>query len=66
MILEAQILSAIEAGILDEKNAQALKTHVLQAGTKLSTQIDKEHFQLVTGFSDVFCRHRQPAFTHAY
>lgn len=55
MITEAQIQSAIAAGILDETTANSLKKHVSTTpNANFIDNADEEHFQLVTGFNDIF------------
>lgn len=49
---QADIDSAIAAGILSAKTAALLKNHVL--GSQPGLEANEEHFRLVSGFNDIF------------
>lgn len=51
MITEAQMKSAVVAGVLTEETAEALRLHVAQSQSNIS---DEENFRLITGFNDIF------------
>jgi len=53
-ITEANIQSAIAAGILDEATANALKAHAASNNATASNIADEEHFRLISGFNDIF------------
>jgi len=52
MISEEDLRSAVNAGILTEETATALRAHVERLNQVPA--VDEEHFRLVTGFNDIF------------
>lgn len=52
MYTEADIQSAVAAGVLPADAADRLRRHV--AGGQASPAVDEEHFRLLTGFNDIF------------
>ena len=52
MYSEADISSAVAAGVLPPDAADRLRRHV--AGEQASPAVDEEHFRLLTGFNDIF------------
>jgi hypothetical protein len=52
MYTEEDIESAVSVGIFDAETAAAFRTHA--AEQKNAIAIDEEHFQLVSGFNDIF------------
>ena len=52
MYSEADLQSAVAAGVLSHDAAEGLRSHV--AGMRLAPVADEEHFRLITGFNDIF------------
>lgn len=52
MYTEEDIESAVSVGIFDIETAAAFRTHA--ARQKNTVAIDEEHFQLISGFNDIF------------
>lgn len=52
MYSEADLQSAVDAGVLPAAAAEALRTHV--ASLQATSSMDEEQFRLITGFNDVF------------
>ena len=52
MYSEADLQSAVAAGVLPADAVDRLRRHV--AGETASPAVDEEHFRLLTGFNDIF------------
>ncbi len=52
MYSEADLQSAVFAGVITHDAAEALRAHA--AGIRSAPSADEEHFRLITGFNDIF------------
>ncbi|HCF25330.1 MULTISPECIES: hypothetical protein [unclassified Novosphingobium] len=52
MYSEADLQSAVAAGVISHDAAEALRVHA--AGMRAAPSADEEHFRLITGFNDIF------------
>ncbi|MFM5950125.1 MAG: hypothetical protein ACKOPM_13020 [Novosphingobium sp.] len=52
MYSEADLQSAVAAGVITHDAAEALRSHA--AGMRAAPSADEEHFRLITGFNDIF------------
>lgn len=52
MYSEADLDSAVAAGVIARESADALRAHA--AGLRTAPSVDEEHFRLITGFNDIF------------
>ena len=52
MYSEADLQSAVTAGVLSHDAAEALRAHA--SGMRSAPVADEEHFRLITGFNDIF------------
>lgn len=52
MYTEADLQSAVAAGVISHEAAEALRSHA--TGLRSAPSADEEHFRLITGFNDIF------------
>ncbi len=52
MYTEADLQSAVTAGVISHEAADALRAHAV--GLRSAPSVDEEHFRLITGFNDIF------------
>ncbi len=52
MYSETDLQSAVAAGAISPEAAEALRSHVL--GKQAPSEVDEEHFRLISGFNDIF------------
>ncbi len=52
MYSDEELMSAVNAGVMTENTANAFRDHI--ASERTVPAVDEEHFQLITGFNDIF------------